>query len=267
MDRVTKLDRKIGNGCTEPLLGMVEAGDESILSVIKTKDNIQGVLTVINELICYHLANALGLKMPRSGVAHIGEECNVADDLISQGDYGSCFYSEYLKSALLNPGVLSSVKNPEIFQEIIIFDHITYNSDRNLGNLLLTSNKGDKILFAIDHTHVFKNQTLWDCQCLNRGIQENDYLDTKIIEYNNVIYSMFFGYKSIGINELKSVADRYQEIITRDLLDDIIIMIPNDWSINDNDVTALKDYILYRVAHLDDICNMIINYKDGGEIL
>lgn len=52
--------------------------------------------------------------------------------------------------------------------------------------------KDDISLKVIDHTHVFINQTFWDANCLKRAMEENDLLDTKVLEYNSYLYEMFF---------------------------------------------------------------------------
>lgn len=264
MDHVLSFERLIGNGSTDPLIGIISKDGEHVKAVIKTKDNSQGVLTLINEFICYHLGKNLGLKMPPSGVAFIGDECET-NNFITDADKGHCFYSEYIKSLVPNPGIISNVINKDVFSQIIIFDHLTYNSDRNPGNLLISSSKGDKILYAIDHTHVFKNQAIWDSQCLITGSEENDYLDTRIMKDNSAIYSMFWSSNYINQESLKGVVENYNTIISRELLTNIINDLPDDWHIESKNLDALIDYILYRLSKLDLISEMIIRYIEKGE--
>lgn len=68
------------------------------------------------------------------------------------------------------------ISNKETYEEIILFDQLIYNKDRNKGNLFISTGKGAKLLYAIDHTHVFKNATIWDSICFRQGISDNDYI-------------------------------------------------------------------------------------------
>ena len=91
------------------------------------------------------------------------------------------------------------MRNKEDFVKILLFDHIIFNTDRNPGNLLVRFCKNDVSLKVIDHTHVFISQALWDASCLKRAMEENDLLDTKVLEYNSYliwnVFSQFFCYQ------------------------------------------------------------------------
>ena len=258
---VDKIERRIENGCTEPFLAILNTGEEKIHAVIKTKDNIQGILTLINELISYKLANAVGILMPDSGVATIDSQTIIEENVLTDDDFGSCFYSKYIERAsILNENIMDYISNKEAYEEIILFDHLTYNKDRNKGNLLISTGKGAKLLYAIDHTHVFKNATIWDSICFRQGISDNDYLDVNILEANG--YGLFFRNKTFCKNSLLKIAEKFKMVITKQLLDDIINRIPRDWKISNNDLEALKNYLLYRVEHMNEMCDMIANYKE-----
>ena len=258
---VDKIERHIENGSTEPFLAILNTGEEKIYAVIKTKDNIQGTLTLINELVCYKLANAIGILMPNSGVAIIDDRTLLGENTLSNNDFGSCFYSRYIERAsILNENIMDFVSNKEAYEEIILFDHITYNKDRNRGNLLISTGKGAKLLYTIDHTHVFKNAALWDSICFRQGILDNDYMDTDILEANG--YGFFSRNKTINKHSLLKVAEKFKQVITKQLLDDIINSIPDDWKISSKDLEALKIYLLYRVEHMNEMCEIIVNYKE-----
>lgn len=258
---VDKIERHIENGCTEPFLAILNSGEEKIYAVIKTKDNIQGILTLINELVCYKLANAVGILMPDSGVAIIDDQTIMKENMLTNNDFGSCFYSKYIeKSTILNENIMEFISNKEAYEEIIIFDHLTYNKDRNRGNLLISTGKGAKLLYTIDHTHVFKNETIWDSICFRQGISDNDYLDINILKANG--YGYFSRNKAINKANLLKTAEKFKQVITKELLDDSINSIPYDWKISSNDLDALKNYLIYRVEHLNEMCEMIANYKE-----
>ena len=257
---VERLERHIGNGCTQPLLALVKSENEEFYAVVKTKNNIQGILSVVNEWISYNIATELGILMPNSSIAIIDDKTDVGN-FIDESNFGSCFCSQYIeKVGILNEVVMTLVDNKEIYEKIILFDHIIYNKDRNKGNLLVTTGKGQKLLYAIDHTHVFKNETIWDRFCLRQGMQEQDYLDKEILDSNG--YSLFVQSKNITVESLKNQAKHFKEVITNEFLEEVMANIPKDWNINNNDLEALKEYLLYRVSHIDEMCEMIMDYKD-----
>lgn len=133
---VDKIERHIENGCTEPFLAILNTSGEKIHAVIKTKGNIQGILTLINELVSYKLANVIGILMPDSGVATIDNQTMLEENILTDDDFGSCFYSRYIERAsILNENIMDCISNKEAYEEIILFDHLTYNKDRNKGNL------------------------------------------------------------------------------------------------------------------------------------
>lgn len=259
---VDRIDREIENGSTEPFLAVLSSEGEEFHAIIKVKDNQQGILSVINELISYKLATSVGILMPESGVAIVDESTN-GESFIRKKSFGHCFYSRLIeKVGILNECVMDLVSNKEMYEKVILFDHLVYNKDRNKGNLLITVGKGSKLIYAIDHTHVFKNETIWDRVCFKQGIEQNDYLDKDILDTNG--YSLFFHSKNITLDSLEKEAELFQDIITEPLLNNIISEIPEDWSINVEDIEALKEYLLYRASHMKDICKMIIKYRNGG---
>lgn len=257
---VDKVDRRIENGCTEPFLAVLNTGSDQIHAVIKTKNNVQGILSVVNEWISYKLAIALEILMPESGIAQIDDNTDTGN-FVDKSDFGNCFYSKYIqKASIPNENVMEFVANKDSYEKIILFDHLVYNTDRNKGNLLIFTGKGDKLLYAIDHTHVFKNQTIWDRQCLIQGIQANDFLNQDILVSNGYVY--FFRSKNINLDTLKLQASVFMNILKKELLEEIVDSIPVDWKINKADLDALVKYLLYRSEHLYEICEMIAQYKE-----
>lgn len=264
MFHVDQIVKKLTNGCTEPYLAKISTETEVFYAVIKLKDNIQGVLTVINELISYNLALAVDMKMPQSGIAILDESTDLGNFEIENSNFGYCFYSKYLgdRVTVLSYRLMKYICNKDSYEKIILFDHLVYNKDRNKGNLLIYSDRDAKILYAIDHTHVFKNQTIWDRYCLNQGIIENDYTDTFIMEENRYEYDFFFSDKIISYDSLIAQAQIFKERIKENLLTQIFCMIPDEWIISNKDLEALKKYLLYRTEKLDDMCLFISKYCD-----
>ena len=95
---------------------------------------------------------------------------------------------------------------------------------------------------------------------MNQGIRDNDYLDKEILDANG--YELFSRSKNINEQSLKEEADSFKKVITKEFLEKIVNDIPADWNVNPKDLEVLQDYLLYRAAHLDEICEMIVNYKE-----
>lgn len=262
MVHVDRVNRKMGNGSTDPLLGELR-GDVSCNAVLKTKGNPQSLLALVNELVCFQLAKSVDLPVPDGGIAVLNDGTIVeAPDLVAPADMGNCFFSKYVERS--NPAVgtvISGVSNKSDFEKVILFDHVVYNKDRSKLNLLVSYEKREWRLIAIDHTHVFKNQTIWNAHCLKQGMQENDYLDENIMESN--FYGPFFESKNINISTLKMSSNIFADRITGDYLDEVIDSIPEDWRTPsyDEDMTMLKKYLLYRLSHIDDMCAMISKWS------
>lgn len=258
---VYRINGVVGNGSTEPMRADLDDEDQTHV-IIKTKNNPQGALAIVNELIAYELAVAVDLPIPVSGVALIDPTgMQKESNLITAEDFGSCFYStEICNAVILNESVVAMIENRDAFEKILLFDHLIYNKDRNLGNALMTTAKGPKVLYAIDHTHAFKNQTIWDAVCLHQGIDADDFLDEDILDGNEEVYSMFKSGGNITLESLRESSIVFKNAITSELIDETYDKIPSDWSVPNEDLLALKEYLLYRLGHIDDMCEMISNW-------
>lgn len=255
MNHVQQVRGEVGNGSTCPKHAGLDNEDVPN-ALIKTKGNPQGILALVNEIICYHLAIDAGIAMPKSGVALIDEDTDDLTGCLSRKDYGTCFFSQWIeKVSLPNKLTMSEVDNRGQFETIILFDHIIYNTDRNRGNLLITSKKGPKKLYVIDHSHVFKNQTIWDRYCLERGIEENDYKDETVFDANG--YEMFTENATITQASLKEAAENLSRSLTQERVSCAINTVPADWPTQQENMLSLKKYLNYRISHLEEICEMI----------
>lgn len=251
---VDKILGRIGNGCTEPLNAVLNSGQHVIS---KTYNNIQGNLVLVNEYISFRICRKLDLPIPDAGIALIDEQTEYNENDISEKNYGFCFYSVRIdKVAPVNLAIIPRISNKGDFYKLILFDHLVYNKDRNRGNLLVTSGKTIQ-MYAIDHTHVFKNQTIWNKNCLETGMTLNDYKDHEIIDSNKQVYGFFWEYLNKDYDILLQTAHEFQTKLKSQDLDEFINELPESWSISDDDTAALKKYIMYRLKHLDSICTVI----------
>ncbi len=253
---VDKILGKIGNGCTDPLDASLSSGERVI---IKPFNNNQGNLVLVNEYISYRLCRELDIPIPEAGIAIIDEKtvylCE--ETVLSEDNYGYCFYSQRIdKVAVINRAIIPRISNINDFYKIILFDHLVYNKDRNRGNLLVTSGKNIK-LYAIDHTHVFKNQAIWDKNCLQMGMTGSDFKDRDIIESNQWIYSLFWEYLNWEPAILLQHAHEFKTRINDMVLEKIINQLPETWQIPEEDAKALQEYLIYRLDYIEEMCNMI----------
>lgn len=247
---------KVGNGCTDPLDACLSSRERAI---IKPYNNMQGNLVLVNEYICYRICKKLDIPIPEAGIAVVDDNTVYScDDLIlSEDNYGYCFYSRRIdKVAVVNRAIIPRISNVHDFYKIILFDHLVYNKDRNKGNLLVTSGKSID-LYAIDHTHVFKNETIWDSKCLQRGMVGCDYKDRDIIESNQWIYNLFWEYLKKDKAILLQLAHEFKSKIQCIDLEMFINELPDAWQIPEQEAIALKEYLIYRLDHIEEMCSLI----------
>lgn len=145
---------------------------------------------------------------------------------------------------------------------MILFDHVIYNKDRHVGNILIDLKS--KTFYAIDHSHVFKNQSLWDSITFSQGMSENDYADKIIVEYNSDTYKPIWQIKKFDENLAKIQADEFKSILTPNLINDIISQLPDEWNgfATQKDLSALVEYLNYRISNLQNIVQTIFETKE-----
>jgi len=246
-------------GTTEPKFAILDDGTQVIT---KLMNGPEGNLVLFNEYLCYRLAILLDIPMPRSGICILDEQTEIQDEgLANETNYGKAFYSEFMpKVTKLLPTIIGKMKKKEDFVKILLFDHIIFNTDRNPGNLLVRFCKDDVSLKVIDHTHVFINQTFWDANCLKRAMNENDLLDTKVLEYNTYLYEMFFQNFSVTKEMLEKESLVFKSKINHDIITELIKNIPDEWKPKQIDMDELVNYIMYRVNNLNVIISTIMTY-------
>lgn len=255
---VKEVESLITNGVTKPLRCVLDDGTRA---VVKVFNNEQGNLTLVNEYICYQFAKVLEIPMPLSGV------CLCDDDTIDEygellaENKGYGFFSTYIeKNTVLKAGIMKHVWNIDIFYKVVIFDHLIYNKDRNIANLLVEYSKRGIKITVIDHTHVFKNETIWDARCFEIGMDENDYLDEDIMRSNDAMYRMFTQTMTVEHDKLVETAEKVQQLLTDDVINRVIMSIPKEWCVSERNMSALKEYLIYRREHLRATCDVIYEY-------
>lgn len=256
-NHVKKVEYPLGNGCTEPLRAILD--DDSYV-VIKLFNNVMGNLVLLNEFVCYHLAKIIGLRIPHGEPCIIDENTIDEENLLKPENMGLCFGSQYLMNAvILNAGIIKKLDNCDDFYKLILFDHLIYNKDRNMGNLLTRLSKKDSHLYVIDHTHVFKNETIWCARDLNSGISNHDIKDVNILRSNEKCYELFMYNNRLEKEKLNEASEVFKTKLSYDIICDIIADIPDEWRCCAEDLAALAKYLDYRLKHIDDFCELIMN--------
>lgn len=232
--------------------------------IFKYFDNQEGVLSLINEWISYQLALKLNLPIPKAGLACL-EFQKISNSIPSYVREGLGFYSTRVDNILNLRANSANIlqkrcSNLQDFPRILLFDHLIFNTDRNPGNLLF--NFVENKIYIIDHTHVFPNRTIWNKNKLQQCINENDLVDTSVMEWNEHLYRMFFDILSIKNMNLFDVANDFQNTLSRDFIYNVVHSIPDEWVIDCADLDMLVEYINYRLDNLNTICNTILNYKE-----
>lgn len=246
------------NGCTKPVRGKL---DNEKLAIIKLFNNIEGNLTLVNEYICYKIALSLHLPIVKSGICICNTSTIYNNDCIALSNYGPCFYSTYLEnSTTLKSGVVRLLSNIDVFYSLLLFDHLIYNKDRNIYNLLTTYTKADISFRLIDHSHVFKNETLWDSHCFRIGMSDFDITDIDIMTSNDDLYSMFLHAMNFNKEKLYDSREIFKASINESMLHTIINEIPAEWDLSKKDSDTLIEHLLYRLDNITFICDTICKH-------
>lgn len=235
--------------------------DDNQEVIVKLFNNVEGNRTLVNEIVSYKIASLLKLPVVESGICRLNASAIINNDSATCENFGPCFYSKYLpKAATPKIGIMRLLENIDDFYKLLLFDHIIYNKDRNIYNLLVTYNKDNKSFRLIDHSHVFKNETIWDANCFRQGINNLDAKDTHILSSNKDLYSLFYRSMDFNKEKLYSLTRFFKERITRHQLDTILKDIPIEWGVSDDEKDALSEYILYRTSNINLLCDIICKH-------
>ena len=87
-------------------------------------------------------------------------------------------------------------------------------------------------------------------------------LDTKVLECNSYLYEMFFHNFSITKEMLEKESLVFKNKISRDIIIELIDLVPEEWKPQQKDLDELVNYVLYRVDNLDMIISTILTYNN-----
>lgn len=261
---VKTIIENIPTGITEPYFGILE-NDEYV--ILKVNNNNENNLTLINEYVLYNLAIHLKICMPKSGIAYVDDNTKIEENVrIENKNLGPCFFSTRIDRAnLLNEETINLIENQKDLIRMILFDHIIYNKDRNPGNLIVAQVQQNILVYIIDHSHALKNGPVWNKCCFYQGIENEDYKDTEIMEHNKYIYNIILNSeKFMDIIKLETTLNNikleFEELYSDFNYDEVLSDIPDMWKIEFPDILEIEGYIDYRMDHIDEIVELILNY-------
>lgn len=254
-----------GNGATKPIHAVIS----NSRYVLKLFNNPEGNKVLVNELVCYLIAKQLELPIPTAILGIVDGNTKIDPSILSDEDFSDACYGVAFCSELLEPAttissakMIGMAKNHKwLLPKLMLFDHLIYNKDRNKGNLLISLSKNNKNLYIIDHSHTFNLEALWNSVGLAQKIEDEDFNDTRIMDDNWYQYSNFKKYVTTDIVEMKDTIDYFKERLSIEFFTSIIEKIPLVWENDRDELISLVNYLIYRMEHLEDFANIIINSK------
>ena len=156
----------------------------------------------------------------------------------------------------------NNIANREDVAKIIVLDLLTANFDRfgNLGNLIIASNNGERLMYCIDHGHCFYGAQ-WASVTKKRMMLHVSPDIAYINEYSNFLLQSSNAPMS-GLGEIFRALDSYIDVsendnhcfhdivlhvedITPDLIDNWFHGIPDEWYVDKvNQIAQYKYFIM-----------------------
>jgi hypothetical protein len=255
----------------------------------------------LQEVLVYRIAKHLGITVPDIAIANVEQVfLHQAPTLVFTHRYapGFHFASNMIEGvennlregfqtliSLNKPYIkrswtafFNNIANKSDIARIIVLDLLTANFDRfgNVGNLIIASNNGERLVYCIDHGHCFWGPTwanLTKRQVMSGVSHDPGYLGywTKTLMDSN-------GYGSTpmaGLGELFRAVDQFIDVsdnnnhcfydivlhaeqITSDLIDTWFIDIPDEWYVDKiNQIAHYKHFLLQQKQLLRVLLNIM----------
>ncbi len=235
----------------------IAEADDEFLYVLKFQGAGQGVKALIAELIGGELARALGLKVPEIVFANLDEAFGRTEgdeeiqDLL-KASIGLNLALHYLSGAITFDPLVAKV-DPLLASKIVWLDALITNVDRTARNTNMLFWKNE--LWLIDHGaalyfhHSWQN---WQEQAMRPFV--------KIKEHVLLPYA----------TELDAVNEEFRSILTDELIDSIVSLIPDKWLITDSPFTSAEEhrqvyaqFLKTRIAHSEIFVNEAQNAREA----
>jgi hypothetical protein len=223
------------------LPAIVEA-DDGFLYVLKFRGAGQGVKALIAELIGGEIARTLGLRVPEIVFANVDsafgrtEPDEEIQDLLKFSE-GLNLALHYLSGAINFDPVANKVDSL-LASQIVWLDALLMNVDRTVRNTNILMWR--KELWLIDHGaslyfhHTWNN---WEEQTLKPFVQIKDHV---LLQWSS---------------EIEKADATFRALITKEKIDSIVNLIPDEWLISasepgaDENRRVYEQFLLNRVSH------------------
>lgn len=250
MEVLSEITEDVGNGVTDPVRGLI--GDKRI--VAKYIENDEGFISLFNELLGYNLACYFGIRHPEFGCAVFDEKQTKVKNDKSYKNNSLFSYTVWLKKSLpiTSPNMTLFVDESEI-TNLLLFDIFIYNTDRNLGNMLVEL---PSKLFPIDYTHILPGRCIW-----TDILKNNDYSIKSIIEdmFSSGYYQYLIENRSIMSRTIEKSGAVFLEKIKLLKIDEIYGKIPRELieRLDKSHFELLETYFSYMTANFEDAIIML----------
>lgn len=242
-------------GCTGPMRAITDFGKNA---VIKVFHNGQGDKVLFNEFFAYKLAHILDIPTPEYFIGEIDKLTSIKVEF-DERNTGYCFCSQYIDPVTtILPETLKWIENKDAFKDIIMFDHLIYNADRNSGNLILTI-KPKHHLYAIDYSHIFIDGESWNRYLLQDQMDLDMATDRTIMISNAETYQMFISAGNLCQKDLISLIETKYSKLSKETFYAIIDATPKEWKPSTEDCEALVNYLESRLNNLEKIIKVIFD--------
>lgn len=258
--------KEITNGVTKPY---IITCDDSEQYVVKFKENPEGKRVLANEYVCAKIAEILELPLATPSLVQVNDTFiqdfgeQVSEHTEENVTTGLHFGTKMIKKAYQINGasMLKLAKNIECIPDIILFDQLVCNCDRecNGGNLLFDQSKME--IVVLDHTHAFDIGPLWDEHSLEYKIGE----DFRPLQPDGYVYRKLIPYVN-GNNPFNSILEKMGRLNSNSLWD-IISNIPAEWEVSSAQKEKLLEYLedrLHRIETALPVLKPGLPYWKGG---
>lgn len=220
-------------------LPAIVEGDDGFLHVLKFKGAGQGSKALIAELICGEIARAVGMRVPEIVFAHLDESFGRTEpdeeiqDLLKFST-GLNLGMHYVSGAMsFDPSVTRL--DPLIASKILWLDALFMNVDRTVRNTNMLTLR--KELFLIDHGACLYFHHTW-----------HDWKEQAIKPFSQIKNHVLI-YQA---QKLKQADEELKPLITIELIESIVNLIPQEWIQNEDYEIAkniYRDFLTLRLQH------------------
>jgi hypothetical protein len=233
----------------------IAEADDEFLYVLKFQGAGQGVKALIAELLGGEIARVLGLKIPEIVFANLDEAFGRTEgdeeiqDLL-KASIGLNLALHYLSGAITFDPLVAKVDSL-LASKIVWLDALITNVDRTARNTNMLFWKNE--LWLIDHGaalyfhHSWQN---WQEQAMRPFVKIKDHV---LLPY---------------ATELDVVNEEFRSILTEEVIDSIVSLIPDKWLIKDSPFTSVEEhrqvysqFLKTRIQHSEIFVNEAKNAR------